>query len=92
MTATALQDPHTAPPEPSLTDKFCARLDQHIETLPSENRLRFLLDLRIEWLAKFDRFTTRVDAGEAPHFGETAFDYASTIAEISKRIAEQGHG
>ena len=78
--------PYSAPLD--RTARYCARLDAHLDGLPSDaDRRRFLSDQHVDWIARYDRFCLRVEAGEEPHFGEDAYDYVLTIAEIGARKA-----
>lgn len=70
----------------SPTDRFCQRLDQHLESLTPALRKSFLRNQRIAWLERYGAFCRRVDNGKPSEFGENAADYICTIAEISKRL------
>lgn len=81
------QKPHSALPA-DRTERYCLRLDTFLETLPDDAaRLAVLEAQHLGWIARYERFCARVDAGEEPHWGENAADYVCTIAEIGKRKA-----
>lgn len=71
------------------TERFCKRLDEHMEGLPRAERLPFLERQRGVWERRYDAFQQRVAANKEPEFGETAWDYRFTIDEISKRIGRE---
>lgn len=75
--------------EMSRTERYCRRLDEHLESVHPNERLRFLKNQQIEWIARYDRFCWIVDLGQSPDWGEDATDYVLTIAEIGKRIARE---
>lgn len=78
--------PHPVQDRP---ERFGKRLDEHMEGLPRAERLPFLIRQLGVWERRYDAFQLRVDAGEAPEWGESATDYVITIADIQSRIARE---
>lgn len=68
------------------TARYTARLDAHLATFSTDRaRLQFLIAEQDKWLERERRFRERIAAGREPEFGETAWDYALTLAEIGIR-------
>jgi hypothetical protein len=68
--------------------KFSTRLDAHLAALPNDDERRAFLTKQLDlWNARYDEFGERLLRGLEPRHGETAWDYAETIADISKRLA-----
>lgn len=71
--------------EPSRTEKFAAQLAVKLTEFGTDAaKIKFLRALARSWEEKYDRWMARVDSGreEVVAGGPTAFDFASTIAEI----------
>jgi hypothetical protein len=76
----------TNPSDPAA--RYMQRVEEHLEGLPPGERVEFLRRQRIKWIALSERFALRIDSGLTPEFGETAWDYALTLAELDKAIAK----
>lgn len=71
-------------------EKCIASIDAKLAEMPTaEERLKALGRAKVKFIALFDQFADRVDAGREPEFGETAFDYATLLADISIRIGRE---
>lgn len=69
--------------------EYRRKLDDHLDTLPSDAARRKLLDrLSEEWVAQFQQFQIDVTAGK-PVTG-TAWEYHTTMADIENRRARYG--
>jgi hypothetical protein len=80
----------TAPeaPQPERVARYAARLDAELSTFTTDAaRAKFLSAERVKWIARYERFCARIDAGGEPDWGETASDYLLTVAEITGRLA-----
>jgi hypothetical protein len=75
---------------PSLTERFAAQLRERLAGMEPSERGRFLRELLDSWINREDRFHARVARGRLLEAdgGVTAFDYASTIAEIQIAIGQ----
>jgi hypothetical protein len=68
-------------------ERYLARLDAYLPTLPESERRRFLLSQAKSWRDAYAAFTARVDAGLPTDPAVHAADYVVTIAEIDQRLA-----
>jgi hypothetical protein len=67
-------------------ERYLARLDAYLPTLPAEERRPFLLRQAKSWRDAYAAFTARVDAGLPTDPAVHAADYVVTIAEIDQRL------
>jgi hypothetical protein len=68
-------------------DRYLARLDAYLPTLPIEERRQFLRRQANSWHNAYAAFTARVDAGLPTDPNVHAADYLITIAEVEARLA-----
>jgi hypothetical protein len=68
-------------------ERYLARLDAYLPTLPIEERRPFLLRQAESWRNAYAAFTARVDAGLPTDPAVHAADYMVTMAEIDQRLA-----
>lgn len=71
-------------------ERYCARFDAHLDTLPDDRARRLFCDREMSnWTASYERWAVAVDSGrlEPKEDGPSAFDYTLTLAEISSRQA-----
>lgn len=68
--------------------RYCARVDAHLPTLPSDAAKRAFIANEIEkWMERYANFARTVDSGVDP--GDVhAVDYVETIAELHSRKAK----
>lgn len=72
------------------TDRYRARLDIHLASLPNDAQRRMFLDNEVaKWRALYMEFTTAVMLG-VNEGDATAFDYLITIADIEIRRVKYG--
>lgn len=75
------------------TERYSARLDAHLATLPNDTARRAFLDREMEtWEQRYNDFQMRVGAGSIEITGDhaTAHDYLLTITEIGTRRIRYG--
>lgn len=77
MASAALLDP---------VERFCKRLDKHVEAMDPDKRLAFLREQRAQWIEEYGQFCRDVDAGKSRK-GD-ASDYVLGIQELGQRIAK----
>lgn len=71
-------------------ERYCARFDAHLDTLPDDRARRLFCDRELaNWFERYEAFALAVDSGrlDPPADGPTAFDYLLTISEIQSRQA-----
>lgn len=74
-------------PDLSPSQRFAARLDGHLKTLPTAAARRSFLDgQKQRWLDLYAQFDRRVTLGEDVG-DERAIDYVETLSEITGRLA-----
>lgn len=80
-----------APKSTDRSDRFCRRLDAHLETLADDDaRAKFLASQLAHWQELYRAWAVGIDSGVLPITPETATanDYILTIAEIGTRQAK----
>lgn len=70
------------------TERYAARLDAHLETMPADQRPGFLDRELARWQENYREWAKRVDTGTATdrELTYSAWDFSLTIAELSRRI------
>ena len=73
------------------TERFAARLDDHLKTLPSADaRAAFLKREEGKWVGRYEAFQHKVLTNQPITDADgSAWDYVETIAEITGRLALQ---
>lgn len=79
----------TASPVSPRTDRYMARVADHLATLPKTERLPFLRRERVKWIARSEEFAAKIDGGGEPSSDESIYDYTLTIMALSSRIAHE---
>jgi hypothetical protein len=69
-------------------ERYLARLDAYLPTLPPDERRLFLLRQAKSWRDAYGAFVARVDAGLPTDPAVHAADYLVTMAEIDQRLAQ----
>jgi hypothetical protein len=69
-------------------ERYLARLDAYLPTIPAEERRPFLLRQAQSWRDAYAAFVARVDAGLPTDPAVHAADYLVTMAEIDQRLAQ----
>lgn len=87
MPAITAERPATRPP--SFAERVIASIDAKLAEMPEADRLPALRQAQVNFIAMSEEFASRVDRGEAPKWGECAFDYPILLADISLRIARE---
>lgn len=67
--------------------RYFARADEHMQDMDRDASLAFLRGELANWTARYQRFQSKVFAGEDMEGDVTAWDFAETIATIAARIA-----
>jgi len=79
----------TAPPQ-TFAQKCIDSIDAKLAAMSSpEERRDALLRAYAKFLAMSEEFDTRIDGGNPPQWGETAWDYLHLLSDISIRIARE---
>jgi hypothetical protein len=80
-----------APAVSSRTDRYMADLEDYLGTLPADTRADVLSNLKLWWIAEYDRWTFRVDGdmATATDLKSNAADFVCTIAAVSARHARE---
>lgn len=83
----------TEPPQgaPDVTGAYMRKLERHVALLPAADRVPFLRDLRLWWIAEYDRWTARMEASNPTATDLTcrATDFSLTIAELGARVSRE---
>lgn len=80
-----------APTSTDRSTRYCARLDEHLASLPNDrSRYGFLVRELANWQERYRMWAAGIDSGRLPLDGEgpTANDYVLTITEIGTRQAK----
>jgi len=89
--ATTLNPPRPAPARPTGAEsrpaRYEAKLNLALTLMAPAERLPELIEERARWVARYDRFIIRIEAGESPHWDEHVMDYVEVIAILNNRIA-----
>lgn len=80
-----------APKSTDRSERYCARLDEHLATLANDRaRYGFLVRELANWQERYRVWAAGIDSGRIPLYsadGPTANDYILTITEIGTRQA-----
>ena len=90
-TAEAPTAPQPAQEGPDVTGAYMRKIERHLALLPASDRLPFLSDMRLWWIAEYDRWTARMDAGNPTATDLTcrAVDFTLTIAALGAAVAQE---